>query len=212
MRLAAFILCLVILSAFQPVSAQPARSDALNDYFFPSELLVRHSAELGITDTQKQAIESTVREHRKQFVELQQNLQRQMTAMAEILRQEHPEESDALAQLDKLLAAERDIKRMQLSLALAIRSQLTPDQFAKAKELRQKYPAEARPSQGLEGFRARMQRFQERIKTLQEQGQDVSKETQALQQIRQLLQDGKPFDADAVLRRALDAGQSTDKK
>jgi Spy/CpxP family protein refolding chaperone len=211
-RCAVFILSIVLVSAPRHALADPVRTDPITENFFSPELLINHAQEIGIDDTQKQAIESKVHEDRQQFGELQQNLQRQIAALGEILRQEKPDEQEAMAQLDKVLAAERDIKRVQLSLFLAIRSQLTPEQFAKAKELRQKYVTEAHAGQAFEGIRARMQRLQERIKQLQDKGQDASAELRTAQQCRQLMQEGKPLEAEALLHQALSPGQTDEKK
>ena len=192
--------------------AESVRTDPITDNFFSPELIINHAQEIGIDDQQKQAIESKVHEDRKQFGELQQNLVRQISALGEILHRDRPDETEALAQLDKVLAAERDIKRMQLTVSLAIRSEMTPEQFAKAKELRQKYFAEARAGQAYEGLRLKMQRLQERIRQMQSEGRDASAELQAVQECRQLMQEGKPGEADAVLHRALATTQPVETK
>jgi len=212
-RFAVLILTVVLVSTSRLSLAQSVRTDPIVENYFPADLLINHAQEIGIDDQQKQAIQSKVREDRKQFVELQQNLQRQIAALGEILRQDRPDEQEALTQLDKVLAAERDIKRMQLTLSLAIRNELTPEQFSKAKELRQKYFAETRGGPAFEGIRLKMQRLQERIRQLQSEGRDASAEMQAAQQCKQLVQEGKPGEADAVLHRALGSTtQSDDKK
>jgi Spy/CpxP family protein refolding chaperone len=211
-----FLALFIALSSMSRLSlADPVRTDPIIENYFPADLLINHAQEIGINDQQKQAIESKVHEDRKQFLELQQNLQRQIAALGGILRQDRPDQQEALTQLDKVLAAERDIKRMQLTFSLAIRNQLTPEQFAKAKELRQRYFAEGHGGQAFEGIRLKMQRLQERIRQLQAEGRDASAELQASQQCKQLMQEGKPGEADAVLHRALSttqSDQSSDKK
>jgi len=211
-RCAVLIPCLVLASASRKGLADPVRTDPIVENFFSADLLINHAQEIGIDDQQKQAIESKVHEDRKEFGDLQQNLQRQIAALAEILRKDRPDEQEALAQLDKVLAAERDIKRIQLTLSLSIRNQLTPEQFSKAKELRQKYFAETHAGQAYEGIRLKMQRLQERIRQLQSEGRDASAELQASQDCKQLMQEGKPGEAEAVLHRALSTTQADDKK
>ena len=48
------------------------------------------------------------------------------------------DEQEALAQLDKVLATERDIKREQITLLVRIKDKLTPEQQAKLVEIRNK--------------------------------------------------------------------------
>lgn len=206
------VLCITLVTAPRLVSAQTSRPEPIAENFFPPELLINHAEEIGIDPQHMQAIQAKVHEDRKQFGELQQNLQRQTAALGEILRQPHPDEQESLAQLDKVLAAERDIKRVQLTLSLAIRNQLTPEQFAKAKELRQKYFAETRAGPAFEGIRLKMQQLQQRIRKLQDEGRDASAEMQAAQECRRLMQEGKPGEADAVLHRVLGSIQTDDKK
>jgi Spy/CpxP family protein refolding chaperone len=177
------------------------------DNFYPPEMLIRHAREIGLDDSQKQAIETRFQESRQKFTELQQNLQKQIAAMSQLLHAEHPDEQEALAQLDKVLDAERQIKRLQLSLFLDVRNQLTSEQQAKVKDLRQKFMASAGDGhlRAMDPIRSKMQQLQERIHSMQGQGQDVAQATQALQDCRRLAQEGKLGEATAVLDRALAA-------
>jgi Spy/CpxP family protein refolding chaperone len=52
----------------------------------------------------------------------------------------HPrvEEQEALAQLEKVLAIEREIKRAQVTLLVRIKNKLTPEQQAKLVDVRSK--------------------------------------------------------------------------
>lgn len=211
-RFVVVFVCVALLSVPRHALAEPPRLDPLSENFFPPDLLINHAQEIGIDEQQRQSIESQVRENRQKYVEMQQNLLRQLAALAEILRQEHPGEQEALAQLDKVLAAEREIKRVQLSLSLTIRSQLTPAQQAKAKELRQKYFAESRTRAPSESVRAKIQQLQERIRRMQADGRDPSVALRAVQECKQLMQDGKPAEAEAALDRGLAAVQEDEKK
>jgi Spy/CpxP family protein refolding chaperone len=202
--------CVVLLTAAARTAiAQHAALDPITDNLFAPDLLIRHADEVGLDETQKDFIISQARENRQRYVEMQQNLQHQMMALRDIMRQEHPDEQEALGQLDKVLAGERDIKRAQLSMALAIRGKLTPEQQAKARELRQKYASEMH--QQPDSIRAKVQQLQEHIQKLQAEGRDVSAATQAVQQCRQLMQDGKPREAEAALDRAIAGLQAADK-
>jgi Spy/CpxP family protein refolding chaperone len=50
-------------------------------------------------------------------------------------KQPHADEQQVLAQLEKVLAAEREIKRPQVMLLVRIKNKLTPEQQGKLSEL-----------------------------------------------------------------------------
>jgi Spy/CpxP family protein refolding chaperone len=56
------------------------------------------------------------------------------------VKQPRVDEQQALAQLEKVLATEREIKRQQVTLLVRIKNKLTPEQQAKLSELRTKPP------------------------------------------------------------------------
>jgi len=203
------LFCLTLLAAARTAYGQHA--DPITENLYAPDLLLRHADEVGLDEAQKQFITSQARENRQKYVEMQQNLQSQMAVLADILRQDHPDEQVALDQLDKVLAAERDIKRVQLSMALAIRGKLTPEQQSKARELRQKYAAETHRQPPSDSMRGKMQRLQERIKQMQDQGRDPSALIGAAAQGKRLIEEGKPQDAEAALDKAL-AIDSDEKK
>jgi hypothetical protein len=205
-------LSLVLPAATGTAAGQHALTDPITDYLFAPDLLLRHADEVGLDSTQKQFILSQARDNRQRYAQMQQELQRQMTALADIVRQEHPDEQQALAQLDKVLAAEREIKRAQLSMALSIRDKLSAEQQAKAKELRQKYPLELHRPPAMDSMRAKFQQVQDRIRKLQSDGRDTSSALAAVQQCKQLMQDGKQAEAEAAIDRLLAEFAADEKK
>jgi len=197
-----FLLCLAVLPAARTAYGQHAQTDLTENLYAP-DMLIRHADEVGLDEGQKQFITSQARDNRQRYIEMQQNLQAQMAALADLVRQDHPDEQEALAQLDKVLAAERDIKRAQLSMALAIRGRLTPEQQAKAKELRQKYVSELHHQTVSDSMRGKMQHLQERIKKMQELGKDPSAMIDAAREAKRLVDEGKQHEAEAALDRGL---------
>src|SRR5271168_3285609 len=63
-------------------------------------------------------------------------LQDEMEKLVSLVKQPHVEEQDTLAQLEKVLAMEREIKRAQVSLLVRIKNKLTPEQQAKLAAIR----------------------------------------------------------------------------
>jgi Spy/CpxP family protein refolding chaperone len=61
-----------------------------------------------------------------------------MEKLVSLVKQNHVDEQQVLAQLDKVLAAEREVKREQVTLLVRIKNKLTPEQQGKLVELRGK--------------------------------------------------------------------------
>ena len=70
------------------------------------------------------------------FTELQWQLQGAMEGLTGLLKQPKADEAQVVAQLDKVLAAEREIKRSQITLLVRIKNNLTPEQQHRLQTLR----------------------------------------------------------------------------
>jgi Spy/CpxP family protein refolding chaperone len=123
-------LCLCgFLLLCNPVWAQEQKNpDPLGDNLFPPELLMQHQNALGLTEDQKNFIKTEMRKASLQFTELSWQLQDEMEIMTSLVKQNRVDEQQVLAELDKLLALEREIKRLQFSLIVKIKNRLTPEQ------------------------------------------------------------------------------------
>src|SRR5581483_4408762 len=93
---------------------------------------------IGLTDEQKNQLKTELRQAQMKFTELQWQLEDQVEKMVALTKQDHPDEQQALAQLDKVLAAEREVKREQVSLMIRIKNSLTPEQQSKLSALKRK--------------------------------------------------------------------------
>jgi Spy/CpxP family protein refolding chaperone len=129
------ILTLLLLS---PVAAQPPPEDPLRDLMFPPEVVMQHQQAIGLSDDQKNNLKNEVRQAQLKFTELQWTLQDEMERLVSLLKQYRVDEKQAAAQLEKVLAAEREIKRAQLMLLVRIKNNLTPSQQAQLRELVEK--------------------------------------------------------------------------
>ncbi len=59
-----------------------------------------------------------------------------MEALVALLKQTPADETRVIAQLDKVLTSEREIKRTQITLMLRIKNKLTLDQQSRLQKLR----------------------------------------------------------------------------
>ena len=153
---AGVLLSVALVSAQQPQPAQPPEGqqqpspatpptpphpphppmDPLGEAMFPPDMIMQHTRELGLTDEQKTFMRGEIQRTTTRFNELQWQLQDAMEALHETMKSNSVNEQQALAQLDKVLDAEREIKRLHVGMAIRIKNQLTPEQQQKLHTMR----------------------------------------------------------------------------
>lgn len=140
-----FFLSAVLLLAPSSGFAQPAPqgpgTNPVGENLFPPELVMSHQEAIGLAPEQKTYIRDELRKAQLKFTDLQWQLQDAMEMLGSLLKQNSVDEAAVLAQLEKVLATEREIKRTQLSLMIRIKNKLTPQQQARLRELHTAAPA-----------------------------------------------------------------------
>jgi len=141
------VLCLAagLATAQQPAPAPephgpPHGPDPFAGSFFPPELVMQNQQAIGLSDDQKAYFRTELRDAQVKFTDLQWKLQDEVEKMVSLARQPHVDEQQALAQLEKVLAVEREIKRAQVALMVHIKNKLTSEQQAKLDEIRGRSP------------------------------------------------------------------------
>ena len=137
MKSTVLCLCALLLLAGGARAQQPDQ-DPIGQSFFAPELVIQHQEAIGLNDEQKTYLKTEIRQAQLKFTELQWKLQDEMEKLVSQVKQPHVDEPVALAQLDKVLAMEREIKRAQITLLVHIKNGLTPEQQAKLLEIRNK--------------------------------------------------------------------------
>ena len=117
-------------------AATPFGPDPLAQELFPPELVMANQQAIRLTDSQRSAIQAAMRDTQSRFVELQFAVSGEMEKLARLLASPSIDEAAALEQVDRVLAAERQIKRAQLGLMIRIKNQLTAEQQAELRALR----------------------------------------------------------------------------
>ena len=140
MRARVLCICALLLFAAGAVRGQQPDQDPIGQSFFAPELVIQHQEAIGLSAEQKDYFKREIRQAQLKFTELQWKLQDEMEKLVTLVKQPHVEEQQALAQLEKLLAAERDVKREQVTLLVRIKNKLTLEQQGKLSELRGKQP------------------------------------------------------------------------
>ena len=116
--------------------AQAPPEDPLAAYVFPPELVMKHAQEIGIDGKQKTAIKEAVQAAQSKFIETQWSMQEESQKLARLLQARPVDEGAVLAQADKVMGLERDVKRTHLGLLVRIKNVLTEAQQARLAQLR----------------------------------------------------------------------------
>src|SRR5688572_27480864 len=139
---AAFALSVVPASAQEtqpPEPSQPRTPKPMHDPFgnmFPPEMIMQNQRELGLTDQQKTYLRTEIGKTSARFNDLQWQLHDAMEVLHESMKASQVNEQQALAQLDRVLETEREIKRLHMELAIKIKNNLTPEQQQKLQSMR----------------------------------------------------------------------------
>jgi Spy/CpxP family protein refolding chaperone len=142
MRSLFFSIAVVLAVPFRASAAGPGpdQPDPIRDRLFPPELIMQHQAELGIDERQRTAFMKEVASFQSQIVDLQWRMTSAAEELARLLDAPRVDEARALAQADKVMALERDVKKSHLALLIRIRNLLTDAQRAQLARLRPPAP------------------------------------------------------------------------
>jgi len=109
--------------------------DPLGDALFPPDMIMQHQRELGLTDEQKAFMRSEINKTTTRFNDLQWQLQDAMETLHETMKANVVDEQQALAQLNRVLDSEREIKTLHMQLAIRIKNKLSPEQQEKLRAM-----------------------------------------------------------------------------
>ena len=131
-----------------PNQPGPPNADPLAHLMFPPDMILGHARELNLTDEQKTFMRGEVQRTTTTFQELQWKLQDQMELLHETMKSTTVNEQQALAQLDKVLEIEREIKRLHIGLAVRLKNHLTPEQQHQLHKMRMDHHVRMSPEPG----------------------------------------------------------------
>jgi Spy/CpxP family protein refolding chaperone len=119
-----------------PHPTQPPRGpDPIAQNLFPPELIMQNRQALGLTEEQRSAIKDELMKASAKFNELNWQMQDEMETMGNLTKGTSVDEKLVLAELDKILNIEREVKRTQLTLSIRIKNKLTAEQQAQLQQM-----------------------------------------------------------------------------
>jgi Spy/CpxP family protein refolding chaperone len=129
----------LVVFALDALAQPPApERDALAPHVFPPELVMRHASEIGLEERQRAAIKDLVVKAQTRFLDVQWDVQAESERMARLLQASPVDEAAVLAQADKVMGLEREVKKTHLALLVRIKNLLTDAQRDKLTELRRR--------------------------------------------------------------------------
>lgn len=115
-----------------------APPDPIAPHVFLPDLVMRHAAEIGLDERQRASVKDAVIKMQSRFLDLQWDVQGESEKLVRLLQARPADETAVLAQADRLMGMEREVKKAHLSLLVRIKNILTDAQQEKLKELRRR--------------------------------------------------------------------------
>lgn len=112
----------------------PKADDPLARLLFDPELVLKHAQELGLQPAQRTAIITAIKEAQGDVLDIQLQMAERAQELIKTVDTPRIDESAALAQVDKVLGLERDMKRKQMQLLIRIKNALTREQQDRLQE------------------------------------------------------------------------------
>jgi Spy/CpxP family protein refolding chaperone len=144
------LVCMLLafgVSTARADTPHPPGHDPIHDKLFPPELIMGHQQELGIDDKQREAMVKDIERTQAQVTELSWKMTAAVEELGKMLDTARVDEAKVLAQADKVMNLERDIKKAHLALLVRIKNGLTDAQRAKLVELRKQMAGGPPPRQ-----------------------------------------------------------------
>jgi Spy/CpxP family protein refolding chaperone len=208
MKFIAFALLTSLCPLFAADNSRKA-ADTLSGAFPPPELVLLAQDHIALTPEQLEAIRARLERTQRLSDELRVKLERENAALLALTKQAQVNEASLLAQLDKVLDVEREVKHLHVGAAVAVKNLLTPEQQAGLREISTEITKNHAAFTKLEeeaGKRisSKVERVKEGAQKWADSGRDPSPIAQAMEEnFRPLMEADKVFEAEAELDRVL---------
>ncbi|MBI3450149.1 MAG: hypothetical protein HY049_14695 [Acidobacteria bacterium] len=114
----------------------PDGVDWLQRYLFPPELIMEHQQEIGLTSAQRDAVKSEIKRAQSQFLDAQWDMRGEVEKLGRMLLSPRVDETAALAQAERVMGMENEVKKTHLALVIRIKNLLTDEQQERLRGIR----------------------------------------------------------------------------
>ena len=115
---------------------RPPDGDPLARYLFPPELVMANQQAINLTDRQRSELQQAMKDAQGKFIDLQFRMSGEVESLQRLIQASSVDEAKVLGQVDRVLAVEREVKHVQLSVMIRIKNLLTEQQQARLGALR----------------------------------------------------------------------------
>ncbi len=129
--------------------------DAFQDLLFPADFILSHKEAIRLNNRQERQISAIHNENLPLFSKKRLALNDATENLRVLLSAERADEKHIDTQIDYVLSLENELKKIQLQTMLALRNELTNNQIAQLKTIRQNDHASASKTQSSEMLRIR---------------------------------------------------------
>jgi len=165
--------------------------NAVSAQFFEPELIRGAAQAIGLTPEQRQSLDTVAARLMPPLETLRRDLRVETERLAATVKPERLDERMVLAQAQKMLRLEAEVKSADLVLLIEVKNLLTPEQQAR---LRQMGPV-------LSGLRAKTREAEALVAEWRRKGRDTSQFDRARDEVAVLVRQGKLGPAEALLDR-----------
>ena len=136
-RLILFFVTLFACSAALAQSVAPPAHDPFGRLLFPPELIMKHRKQLNLEDKQQTILKTELQRAQADVFDLNWQLNDESEHLAELLKMAPIDVPVLLAQADKVMTLERQIKRINLTLLARLKNMLSKQQIEMLGKLRE---------------------------------------------------------------------------
>lgn len=197
----------VLLTSLCPIFAADDSKTAADPFagaFFPPELVFMARDRIALTQEQQEALRARMEKTQPRSDELRKKLERETAALAAVAKQNRVDEAALVAQLDKVLDTERELKHLHVGLLVALKNLLAPEQQAKLREIAKDGGAQL-GEDARKRLTEKVERVQQEAQKWAESGRDPSDILKRMEEkFKPLMDAGKVTEAEAELDRVLE--------
>jgi len=119
-----------------PRAQMPREEDWLQRHLYPPDLIMEHQQEIGLTDSQRDAVKQELKVAQSHFLDIQWDMHGEVEKLARILQSSRVDEAAALAQAGRVMSMENEVKKAHLALVIRVKNLLTEEQQERLRGLR----------------------------------------------------------------------------
>ena len=126
----------LVLLFFLSGSLLTFAQDAFQEELFSADVALKYRSEIGLSSEQVDAIKKIHTDHITEFNSIKWDLDAELVALNKLLRSARVDKKATMAQMEKVITLEDELKRIRLGMLISIKNELKESQQKQLKTLR----------------------------------------------------------------------------